>query len=422
MRVWLVQVGEELPIDPGAPRMWRTCLVAQQLAARGHEVTYWSGSFNHQQKLQRTTQNLLMDGPGYHFQMLYGRPYGSNISIARILSHLDNARAFRRVVGQHPRPDVILCGFPLIELAAAVSDFAVRESIPYALDGRDMWPEIFRNHIPKLVRPLATPLLAKWEKMRQRTFEKADAITGLSDSFVNWGLNIAGRAPGPLDRSFHLAISATDVPAPQIAEAETKWQALLGPVDPQVLTICFAGTMTNRGDFDTILDAIIALPESLQNRVRLVLCGDGDARERLAHRAARYSGLHVPGWQNAASLRALMRRSDAGLLPYPNTVDFLASYPNKVGEYLASGLPIITGLGGITRSLLDECGTLLAYEHRNAKSLSEALARWLNDLPSLRARKTSARSAFENHFNPETIYPAFADWIESLSKVTAHAK
>jgi glycosyltransferase involved in cell wall biosynthesis len=416
MRIWLVQVGEELPIDPGPPRMWRTCLLAQELVARGHEVTYWSGSFNHQQKIQRTNTDSVVAGPGYSFQMLNGRAYSSNISIGRILSQIENARAFDRVVSQHSRPDVIHCGFPLIELAAKVANFAVQNKIPYTLDGRDMWPEIFQEHIPPAVHPFIWPVIKTWERMRRRTFQRAAAITGISDAFVDWGLRIAGRPISPLDRSFHLAISATSVSESTLAVARDYWSAKLGPVDPSKLTICFAGTMSTRMDFETVLNAVIALPEELRDRVNVVFCGEGDARAGLLEKAKPYRNIHVPGWQDAAQLRALMLRSDVGLLPYPNSGDFQASYPNKVGEYLASGLPIITGLRGITHALLDREDVLLPYTYGNEESLTAGLIKWIDGLSALREKKQNARAVFSAYFNPERIYPDFADWIETVGK------
>jgi hypothetical protein len=54
MRVWLITVGEPLPLDGPGERMLRTGILAAFLAARGHEVVWWSSSFDHVRKRQRS--------------------------------------------------------------------------------------------------------------------------------------------------------------------------------------------------------------------------------------------------------------------------------------------------------------------------------------------------------------------------------
>jgi glycosyltransferase involved in cell wall biosynthesis len=417
MRIWLVQVGEELPVDPGPPRLWRTCLVAGELVRRGHEVTYWSSSFSHQKKVQRTSTNDRVQGPGYEIQYLYGRSYAGNISLPRILSQRDNARAFATLAPTMPEPDAILCGFPTIELSDQVSLYASERNIPFALDSRDMWPDIFGERLPRAAMPLASPLFKKWKRMRNQAYQRADAITGITDAFVDWGLGNAGRRKRPMDRSFHLSVAKLPSNYATEQASELYWNQILGEQSDDCLTLCFAGTMSSRLDLETLVEAVSRLPGHYLQNVQLVLCGDGDLRQLLAEKARHCDRIFLPGWLDGAQLQALMRRSDLGVLPYPNTSDFQASYPNKVGEFLGFGLPILTSLGGITKALLDRNNIGFAYEVQDVDGLTAALASLIDDMALPRSRKAAALDVFKSHFDPETIYPAFANWLEALAQV-----
>ena len=50
MRAWLLTVGEPLPCDGPNERLHRTGLLAEALHSRGHEVLWWSSTFDHARK------------------------------------------------------------------------------------------------------------------------------------------------------------------------------------------------------------------------------------------------------------------------------------------------------------------------------------------------------------------------------------
>ncbi|MEZ5696749.1 MAG: hypothetical protein R3E18_10040 [Sphingomonadaceae bacterium] len=160
MNFWLIQTGEELPIDGPGTRLLRTAILAEELSARGHEVTYMTAAFNHQRKLMRCENSKRIrrgDDPSlaYHCVLLAGRAYTANVSIRRFIHHREVASAFAEMAQTMKRPDAILCGLPTIELAQAVTDYAQRRGIPCALDCRDMWPEVIEERVPRAFRPLA---------------------------------------------------------------------------------------------------------------------------------------------------------------------------------------------------------------------------------------------------------------------------
>ena len=425
MKIWLVQTGEEMPFDGPNTRLLRTALLANELAARGHDVTYLNASFNHQQKRQRSAMTSVvaanpLAGHNYTSYLLKGRAYTRNISVGRFLCQRENARAFKKIAPSLPTPDIVYCGFPPIELAHASVTYAKKQNIPVVADCRDMWPEVIAERLPSILRLLAKPVIGLMELQKRATLRNATAITGITKHFVAWGLKAAGRQARPEDRPFHLAASPNTSAPEDLDAARAFWTNMIGPADAEVRVGCFVGTLAQRLDIETMLDGLDLLSDDERSRIRIALCGKGDLQDEVERRASRNVALIFGGWRNGAELTALMERSDFGILPYPNTADFLASYPNKVGEYLIAGLPILTGLDGATGSLLDEAGVRLPYVAGDAESFANALRTILmrGESPGL-AQQAKALGA--SQFDARRIYPAFADWLEDIASKGAIA-
>src|SRR5687768_12911141 len=109
MRAWLLTVGEPLPGEKG--RMLRAGVLASKLAARGHDVTWWTTRFDHFHKRQRIGPAISHSKEGYKIRLLESRGYHRNRSLARLWDHVQVARAFRRAGLTERRPDIIVASF-----------------------------------------------------------------------------------------------------------------------------------------------------------------------------------------------------------------------------------------------------------------------------------------------------------------------
>lgn len=417
LRIWLVQSGEEMPDDPGPPRLLRTALLARELSKRGHQVTFWNATFNHQQKTQRfpvTTTKTTSHGYVVHY--LFGRAYRKNISLSRILSHIENAREFRHLAHKQPRPDVILTGLPTLELCKAVADFATPREVPFAIDCRDMWPDIFEDYLTGIKGLASAPIMTWWRKLKRKSLAAATAVTGVTGAFVQWGLDAADRQATSMDRPFHLAVPPTHPTTSELQNANSEWERILGPVDPDVTLACYPGTFSTRLDIPSFLEGLSLLDADTSKRFRMVICGKGDLEPLVKEKSANMDHVVFAGWRGAADLRALMERSTFGVLPYSRTPDFRSHYVNKVGEYLSMGLPIMTGLDGLTGDLLERTELGITYNTGDPGSVASAIKWAVNNKKSLEAKKEAARQVYHRMFNPSVIYNEFCDYLEALAR------
>ena len=161
MRVWLVTVGEPLPLDPGSPRLLRAGILAERLWERGHQVVWWTSAFDHTAKRHRCAGvKAIQLRERYHLRLLHGPGYRRNVSLARLLDHRAVAHEFSRQAIAETPPDIIVASFPTIELSAASTSYGLKRGIPIVLDVRDLWPDIFLNILPAWFRPFGQIALA----------------------------------------------------------------------------------------------------------------------------------------------------------------------------------------------------------------------------------------------------------------------
>jgi glycosyltransferase involved in cell wall biosynthesis len=327
------------------------------------------------------------------------------------LSQRENAADFVRKARSETVPDIIVCGYPSIELADAGSTFAKRHSIPMIVDCRDMWPDIIAENLSPVMRIAARPALAYWSLRKRKIMESASSIVGITEAFVQWGLRAAGRPRSAHDVPFHLAVQS-DAPSSSAAAAANKlWHDLLGPKPENATRLAFAGTLSRRLPIMQFIQAFKSKPHE---RLQLVLCGRGDLDKEIAEAAAGQDNIVFAGWRSQAEIAGLMQSSDIGVLPYPNAPDFQASYPNKLGEYLSYGLPVLTGLDGMTGALLrtHDVGYTHANDRASIVNVLDALNAGARPTQSQRDR---ALQVYRSQFDPLNIYPAFAHHVESVA-------
>ena len=171
MRAWIVTVGEPLPTDPSGDRLHRAGMISEALTRRGHEVLWWTSTLDHTRKQLRFDQSTTVKLPsGLVLRLLHGVRYSRNISLSRIWNHRQIGARFSSEASDLPEPDVILCSFPIIDLAERSAKFGTKRGVPVVLDVRDLWPDIFPQYLPAYSRPFARILIRPMAWKTRRAF------------------------------------------------------------------------------------------------------------------------------------------------------------------------------------------------------------------------------------------------------------
>jgi len=410
VRIWLTELAEQLPTSPGR-RLMRVGMLAERLASAGHDVTWWTSTFDHVAKLQRFPEDSTERVAGnYRIELLHAPGYASNHSLARVRHHRHSAAAFARRAAGAIAPDLVYCCIPTLEVTEAALGYATALGIPTVVDVRDLWPDVYLRAVPAVLRALARVLLAGEYRRARRILGSATAIVAVSEGYLQWGLRHAGRARAPGDRVFPHGYPVERFAPEQLAGARRQLEAV--GVDPQRSVCSFVGTFGRTYDLGPVIATARSMLERDDRRAQFVLAGDGEGALEWRTRAAGLSNVVFTGWLSAAGIAALLEMSSVGLGAYAAGAP--QGLPNKLYEYLSAGVPILSSLRGESEALLAGAACGRTYAAGDPASFAAALESLLADPEQRRAMGRRALSKFERDFRADAVYAALVRYLEGI--------
>jgi glycosyltransferase involved in cell wall biosynthesis len=410
VRVWIITVGEPLPGFSGTARPWRSGYLAGLMADRGHEVTWWTSTVDHFARshfVDGSREVLVRDR--LRLQFLHGRLYRKNVSIARLMNHREVAAEFRRLAPQRPRPDIILCSFPTIELSAAATRFGQHSGIPVVLDVRDLWPDEILARSPRPARFFVRALLVPLFREARSALRAASGIIAISESYLQWGLSMAGRQRRLTDRVLPLGYTGPDTVSHSNPEIAARYRAL--GIDPAKRIFWFSGSFVGSIDLGTVIKAARNLAD--EQHIQFVLTGAGEQASEWKQEARGLPNVIFTGWAGSDELSWLARMAWAGLAAYRRHAS--QSFPNKLFEYMRMGLPVLLALEGEARTLVESESIGAAYEPGDYRDLARLIRSVAGDVQWRERCAANALALFERRYSTNIVYTEFAEFIESMA-------
>jgi hypothetical protein len=415
VKVWVVSCGEPLVHFDERARPQRVGLLTRYLRQRGHDVTWWTSTFDHYAHRQYVSGDaeVTMES-GVRLKTLATRGYASNVSVARILDHVQLAVRFRDAAQRAPAPDIIIASMPPIELAAEAMRLADKLGIPGLIDIRDLWPEAIRELAPGWMRPFMAIPEAAWSRVLVRGLRHATGILALSDGYLGWALQRAARPRRSTDGVFSVTYPDTD-PGSDLEADRMLWRRFGVTADAGWLNCCFFGGLGETCELDGVLD--VASDPIVRNLpIRFVLCGDGQRLARLRQRSAMLSNVVLPGRVSFSAIRALASISAIGIAPYRPIENYRLGIPNKAVEYMALGLAMLWGVPtGELADLIQQrcCGR--AFDSSRPATLRDALLDLVSDRDQLAIAREKARALFGERFAEREVMTRYCEHIERWS-------
>lgn len=300
--------------------------------------------------------------------------------------------------GLRHRPDVVVASSPQMLTPVAGAVVASLWRRPLVVEVRDLWPETLvaagaLRRGSRLHRALVA--LERWN------YRRADhlvAVTsGWEDHFASLGV--------PADR-VTVVSNGTEPVAPPVASREElrSRHGITGT------TAVYAGAHGPANDLDAVLDAARELPD-----LRVLLIGAGSEKERLRTRAREESLDNVEFRDPIpkTDLNELLVACDIGVHAIgPLAVLQLGMSPNKLFDYLAAGLPVVSNAGaGLARVLGDtECALVGGPD-----SLSASLQQLLHEGAERRAaRGRVGTEVVATRFSRESAGAAMKEVLEGV--------
>jgi glycosyltransferase involved in cell wall biosynthesis len=411
LAIWLVNPFDDVPGE-GLPAM-RYWSLARVLAARGHDVTWWSATWSHRRKAGRSVPFGLPEDEGFALRLVAVRPYEKNVSFARIRSHRDFGRTFERLAGeavaagQLERPDLIVASLPPLEGPEAALRVGKKLDAAVVVDVQDLWPETFARLVPgpAFLRGLLAPWILRGMRDRRRAIlAAADAVSVTAASHLD---TITADLPAATPR--HVCrLGAYPQEFPEGLPVAADGAA------PEPLACVYSGTLEASQD----LDALVAAARKLSAdgvAATIHVAGTGTLEPMIQRAADSLPGpcRIVPhGLLGRADYVRLLASADVGLVCV--RPESQVALPNKACDYAAAGLALVNSLPGELAQLIDASGAGVEYTAGDGASLARAIAAFDADRRRLADARRAARRLAAAEFDRERLYPAFADWLETI--------
>ncbi len=281
--------------------------------------------------------------------------------LKRILDYISYAiMAF--FVGLFIRTDIIIATSPQFFTAIAGRWLSLMKSKPWLMEVRDLWPESIAA-----VGAMNKSLLYNYlEWIEVRLYKSAKKIIVVTDAFK---VNLIGKKIDPNKIFVHKNGVILDNFIPS-----NKDQDLLNQhsILKEKKVIAYIGTHGMAHGLSFVLDSLVILQKELPV-VHFLFIGDGAEKQNLLRKADELKLINATflPFVSKNDVFRYLSMIDVALVNLKKSDTFKSVIPSKIFEAAALGKPILLGLEGEAKGLVELYNAGLCFEPENSKDFVE---------------------------------------------------
>lgn len=378
----ILYISQYFPPEMGAPSA-RVSELAQRWAQSGHDVTVLTGFPNHPDGNIR---------PEYrrNFRRMVFRERVRDVNVVRSwLLPLPNRRSIERILNYSSflasaaitgsflgAPDVVIASSPQLLVGLAGWWISRLKHVPFVFEVRDLWPE---SLVAVGVGNANSALHRSLTRIAAFLYRKADHVVVVTPAFRDF---LVSRWQVPAEKISVVPNGVeTRVFSPRFAAHDLRES--LGADGKFIAS--FIGTMGLAHG----LNALIAAAERFQKTepdVLFMLVGEGADRERITEiaQAKRLSNIRFVPQQLREKIPDYIAASDACLVLLKKSEVFETVIPTKMLEFMSCAKPVILGVRGQARKMIEASQAGICIEPENVDQLCDAILKlrreeWLRE-------------------------------------------
>lgn len=369
----------------GAPAA-RAAELSRHWVRMGHDVTVLTGFPNHptgivppewRSRLRRVRYSETVDGVRVERTWLW--PLANRKAHERIRNYASFCLSAALAGMRLPKPDVVIASSPQLLCALAGWWIAAWKRAPFVFEVRDLWPESL-------------------------------AAVGVGDesSLLHQTL---GAVAGFLYRHAHRIVVVTSafkdhliahwqVPAGKIAIVENGVEPDLFRPDPAAaaavrkqfslerrFVVCYIGTIGMAHGLETLIAAAEQMQTVLPEGLFLII-GEGAEKRSIIDlaKARRLGNIRFLDQQPRERIPAFISAADVCLVLLKRTDLFKTVIPTKLLEYMSCARPVIVGVDGQSRQIVEEARAGVFVPPEDSNALTQAICAVAQD-PAQRTQK-----------------------------------
>lgn len=391
-------------VNAPATRTYEHC---KYWAAQGHEVTVVTCVPNHPMgEAYEGYKNKL-----FHVEHVDG------IKVVRLLTYITANEGFLKrtfnyvfymwmVIFAAPflaKADVVISTTPQFFNGLAGYFVSRIKRAPWVVEVRDLWPE----SILAVGAIKNNTVIKALEWLERFLYRKADFVVPVTQAFKSHILLRGGREEA-------IAVIRNGANLRQFSPKTYNEKLANDWGVSNKFVASYVGTHGMAHGLNTILEAA----ELLQHRDDIVflMVGDGAEREQLlAERDRRgLSNVVMKGQQSKAMMPEIWSITDVSLVLLKKLDLFKTVIPSKIFESMAMERPIVLGVEGEVRDIVEQSGAGVCIEPESARALADAVVRLCDDADDYRQLSEKGRVYVAAEFDRDKLA---ANYLKILEKV-----
>lgn len=366
----ILYISQYFPPEMGAPAA-RASELSRHWVSMGHEVTVLTGFPNHPTGVVPAEYRA-------RFRRLVGHERVDGVNVVRTwLLPFPNRKAHERMLNYSSfcisaactglflsRPDVVIASSPQLLVGLSGWWVARWKRVPFVFEVRDLWPESLAAVGLGNADSLLHKTLAKIAGFLYRSADRVVVVTAAFEDYLVEHRQMPRKKISVVENGVETQLFSPDAGATLRRElcAEGKF------------VVAYIGTMGMAHGLETVIAAAAQLQHTNPEVIFLVV-GEGAEKERIVElaRGRALSNLRFIGQQPREKIPAYVCASDVCLVPLKKTDVFKTVIPTKMLEVMSCARPVILGVDGQARTILEEARAGLVVEPENSRALANAI-------------------------------------------------
>ncbi len=370
----MLYISQYFPPEMGAPAA-RAAELSQHWATLGHKVTVLTGFPNH------PIGTIPLEYRA-RFRRLVAREKINRVDVLRTwLLPFPNRKAYERMLNYTSfcisaaiagtfcsRPDVVIATSPQLLVGLSGWWIARCKRVPFVFEVRDLWPESLAavgmgRENSTLYRTLA--------RISRFLYRHADHIVVVTPAFENYLVERCGVVRSKISVVENGV--ETQLFSPRFstqASADLRRELRV----EGKFVVSYIGTLGLAHGLDTIISAAAELQDT-NPEVTFLIVGEGAEKEKILALAKSQSlrNLKFIPQQPRDQIPAYIAASDVCLVLLKKADLFKTVIPTKMLEFMSCARPVILGVDGQARAILEEAGAGIVIEPENSAALVDAI-------------------------------------------------
>jgi len=408
----ILYVSQYFPPEMGAPAA-RAAELARYWVEDGHEVTVLTGFPNHptgivSAEYRRRFRRLVMreNLRGVNVVRTWLFPFPNRKAYERMLNYSSFCASASTTGMFVSRPDVLIATSPQLLVGLCGWWLARIKRVPFVFEVRDLWPESLTAVGMGTSDSILNRSLGSVAGFLYKRSEHIVVVTPAFQEYLirNWRVppeKISVVENGVESDQFNPRANNADLRRELGAEGK--------------FVVGYLGTMGMAHGLESVVQAATELQRTAPN-VLFLMVGEGSDKERVI-KLARSQGLtnmRFVGQQPREKVPEFISISDACLVLLKKAELFKTVIPTKMLEFMSCARPVILGVDGQARKIMDQAGAGVYVEPENAAALVHVITQLAANPLVRETLGRNGRRYIVEHFSRQQTAKAYIAVLEGI--------